>query len=219
MRIEVEHHDNFPNQNGFKSFLKYFPTRFSVDQEYKENRRIIYAFKDGDEIEEVDNLFINAIINLKGRIGNPELWICPIPASQIERNRRRYFQFCQRISTSSNTRNGFNLISPIEDRGEIHLGASRNYDTVLSSLRFDVGVSNKKIILIDDVITTGRSFRIISRQLQRLGASAVYGIMLAKTHWLSQDLNLLEEGTVPNEEPPDVPLDLEYREDIDNFFS
>lgn len=219
MIIEVEHHDNFPNQHGFKSFLKYFPTRFAVDQAYKENRRVIYAFKDGDEIEEVDTLFIDAIIDLKNRISNPEIWICPIPASKIERNRRRYFNFCQRITAASNTRNGFDFISPINDRSEIHIGTARNYDNVLSSLSFDQRIRNKKIILIDDVITTGKSFRLISKHLQRLGASAIYGIMLAKTHWQSQELNILEEGTVPNEEPPEVPLDLEFREDLDNFFA
>ena len=218
MKVEIENHDGYPQNFGFKSFLKYFPTRYSVSHEYQENRQIVYSFKDGTEIPAVDQLFVSAINHLKNAIRNSEVWICPIPSSTLDRNFNRYFELCQRITNYSNTNNGYHLITPMDDRPEIHVGGNRNYENVLTSLFFDPEINRKKIILIDDVITTGKSYKLISRKLRELGASSVFGIMLAKTHWPSESVSILEEGIVPHELPPEVPLDLEYREDIDNFF-
>lgn len=219
MKIEIEHHNNFPSPFGFKTFLKYYPTRYEVSEDYRDNRRVVYSFKDGDQLSYVDDLFVKAINELKTLKKNIPFWLCTIPSSTIERTESRYSDFCERVSTKSAIHNGYNLLTPIENRDEVHKGGKRNYDHVLSCIKFNTSISGKNIILIDDVITTGKSFRLISAKIKQMGASSVFGIMLAKTHWLEDDNDFIpEEDDADVSDPPNVPPDLEYREPLDDDF-
>jgi len=185
MIIENELHNNFPNNLGFKTFLKYYPIKFDVSQDYRDNRTAVYRFKDGYENINVDNLFITAINEFKRNKNYLNYWLCVIPASTIIKTQSRFEDFCERISDATDVNNGYDLIEPIEDRDEVHLGGHRNYSHILESLEFGE-ITGKHIILLDDVVTVGRSFRIISNHLITLGARSVNGIMLAKTHWLEE---------------------------------
>lgn len=186
MLVEIEHHNNYPAPLGFKTFIKYYPTRYEVSRDYQDNRRVVYSFKDGAIIPAVDTLFTQAISDLKNQNRGKSFWLCTIPSSTIDRTNERYRDFCSRISNMASVNNGFSMLMPKEDRDEVHAGGTRNYDRVLSSIQFDPNIRGKNIILIDDVITTGKSFRLISTKLRQLGASSVYGIVLAKTHWLEE---------------------------------
>lgn len=217
MLVEIETHRNFPSSGGFKTFLKYYPSRYDVSSEYENNRQAVYSFKGGEEIPQVDQLFADAIKHLKQIKNNIPFWICPIPSSTLERTIARYQNFCLRVSNLASTNNGYNLLKPIQDRPEIHIGQKRVYDNVLNSIEFSSNINGKNIILVDDVITTGKSYKIISDHLQSIGARSVFGLMLAKTYWPSPIIQVLDEGDLPNEPPPNIPPDLEYREPIDDF--
>lgn len=171
------------NRVNYITFLKYYPTKFKVDLEYQLNRKVVYDFKDGKMNESVDHLFVTAINILKYKNPMKTYFLCPIPGSKIITNNSRYLNFCARICNNTGISNGFAMIKPICDRDQVHIGAERNYSKILESINFS-NVSGKDIVLIDDVLTVGRSFKLISNHLFLLGANSVYGIILAKTNWL-----------------------------------
>ena len=52
----------------------------------------------------------------------------------------------------------------------------------MSGIVFDPDyIEGRDILLIDDILTTGMSFTLIKRELEKLGANSVTGIFLAKT--------------------------------------
>lgn len=220
MHIEIEKHNGFPSNLGFMTFLKYFPPRFQVETKYKSNRTVVYNFKDGVYNNMVDALFINYINSMLNTTQKSNHYFCIIPSSSILGTQNRFYSFCNRVSNNSGINNGYSLIQPSENRPTIHGSDHRDYSKVISSLNFN-SIAGKNILLCDDVITTGKSYRLIANHLMSLGALSVRGLMLAKTHWLSSEnihISSLEEGVLPDEEPPSVPPDLEYREPMDNFF-
>jgi len=153
---------------------------------YVLNRQFIYSFKEGNAMPAIDNLFIKEINNRKLVNPGKEFWLCCIPASKVQRSHTRLRQFCQRIATSSQINNGYDMVQPNKDRLEVHIGASRDYSQILSCIDFKQ-IEGKYILLCDDVATTGKTFRLVGNHLMRLGAKKVFGIMLAKTHWLEED--------------------------------
>jgi predicted amidophosphoribosyltransferase len=191
MKVEPYFHNE--NKVNYIACLKYYPTKFTVDKEYQLNRKVVYEFKDGKKNDQVDKLFVTIIDILKNKNPMKSYWLCPIPASKIISNNNRYNNFCERISNSAGISNGFSMIKPIKDRDQVHIGAERNYSEILESIQFS-SISGKDIILIDDVITVGRSFKMISNHLYNLGAKSVYGILLAKTNWIETVQNITTES-------------------------
>jgi hypothetical protein len=220
MLIEFEMHNGFPSNSGYGTLIKYYPSRFNVEENYKRNRKVVYDFKEGIYNSHVDDVFVKVIDTIFNSSEKNNIWFCPIPSSTSVKSYNRFYDFCNRISERSGIRNGYSLIQSSGDRHQVHIGDNRDYSNVLSCIQFN-SIAGKNILLCDDVVTTGKSYKIIAKHLMSIGALSVRGLMLAKTHWLSDgkvDLSTLEEGDLPNQEPPQVPPDLEYREPMDDFF-
>jgi predicted amidophosphoribosyltransferase len=220
MKIEFEMHNGFPGNLGYATFIKYFPTRFNVEEKYKANRKIVYDFKEGNYNSIVDDLFIKAINSMLNQTQKTKFWFCPIPSSTISTTQNRFHDFCDRISNKTGINNGYSLIQSSANRNQVHIGDNRDYSKVINCINFN-SISGKNILLCDDVVTTGKSFKLIANHIMSLGANSVRGLMLAKTHWIGdekKEISMIEEGILPNQEPPDVPPDLEYREPTDDFF-
>ncbi|UEG50318.1 phosphoribosyltransferase [Ferruginibacter lapsinanis] len=163
------------------TFLKYYPQRYIVELPYSQNRQTIYQFKDGI-YQPVLKLFTDCITGLKQ--GNPgfDFWVGVIPASKVNANKIRYESLCQNISNTCGVHNGYELLKPIGDRNQVHVGGHRDYTQVIPSINFG-DVKGKDIILLDDVMTMGKSFTLIHQHLNQLGVRSVIGVMLGKTHW------------------------------------
>ena len=187
MKIEREQFDNYPHNLSWVTFMRYYPVRYDVSAEYNFNRQFVFGFKDGNSIPAIDQLFIKEIQQRKAAQSGANFWLCTIPASSIAKTQNRFQHFCHRVSGGASVNNGFMLLQCKEDRPEVHIGSGngRDYSRVLSSIQFGQ-VSGKNILLCDDVATMGKSYRIVARHLIELGATSVYGMMLAKTHWQNE---------------------------------
>lgn len=185
MKIEME--INATGQYKYLSFLKYYPTRFTVDNAYVLNRQVVYGFKGGHNTKVVAPLFIDMMKKYFAhqKVIPNDYWICAIPASTIEKTTKRFSAFCQLVSVETGANNGYSLVQPGADRDEVHMSDTRDYSHILGTLTFG-DVKGKKVLLCDDVATTGKSFRIIADHLKQIGATSVLGFMLAKTHWLDE---------------------------------
>jgi hypothetical protein len=177
------------NKDGFlyRYIMKYYPKKYNVSEAFCNCRDVIYHFKDGG-YEDVMNFgilkneFISNYLSF-----DSSWWLSVIPASSIINNTERNKEFVKDFSSELGIHNGFELITPITDRDSIHESVDNRCIDRLSNLGFGE-VRGKKILLFDDVYTTGKSFVSIARELKRRGALNVYGLFLGKTHWLENEL-------------------------------
>jgi hypothetical protein len=170
--------------NGFKYgwFFPYYPKRFEVSQELDNIRKIVYGFKDG---KIVLNQYCEMLkSNLNGLwVPHSNWYLSPIPASSHLKTKTRFEKFIAQMEVVCEFQNGYNLIANKDDWDPIHTAAKRNNFNILDHIVIGP-VQNKKILLTDDVVTTGRTFSMIAKKLILLGAVEVQGFFLGKTHWL-----------------------------------
>ncbi len=171
---------NQGNKNGYPYyyFYEYLPTRYEATTEQQRIRQLVFSFKDGRHSELLEKIIsgMNSLIN-----GDRSRWtICCIPASTKLKTKNRYESLLSTLSNSLRINNGYALISVRDDHEAGHLGAKP--DNIIPLLNFsNYGISGKKIILIDDVITRGTSFYQVADKLKSCGASEVTGLLIAKT--------------------------------------
>lgn len=104
--------------------------------------------------------------------------LIPLPASTKERHRQRFEYFCGELSRRLIIDNGFSAVRIEQDREQQKGTQQRN----MSGVVFDPDyIEGRDVLLIDDILTTGMSFALIKRELEKLGANSVTGIFLAKT--------------------------------------
>ena len=109
--------------------------------------------------------------------------LIPIPASTRERQRKRFPVLCYHLSKWLNVRDGFQTIWIEEEREQMKGTSHKDVVSNLSIKRRDI--NGMHVILFDDILTTGQSFKQLKRRMIDLGAKSVTGIFLGKTVWLN----------------------------------
>ena len=101
-----------------------------------------------------------------------------IPASKPEKTNKRFEYFCSMVAKALNIENGFNYLSAIEHE-ETKGSSDKNIRPflILNSEQY----KGKNVLLFDDVITSGSSFKQVAAKLLETGAKSVTGLFLAKT--------------------------------------
>lgn len=159
----------------------YYPkNRFpDIDGEHQINRITVWNFKDGKNSLLVASKVSSGLINKFGRAGLSTKTLCIIPSSTDTKTSIRYNTFCSRVASNVGICNGYDLISNSTDRETTHHNNLRDINHS-SYLHFG-NVNEKDILLFDDVITSGKSFRNLRASLLSNGANSVTGIFLAQT--------------------------------------
>ena len=85
---------------------------------------------------------------------------------------------CYYLSEWLGITDGFKAIWIEEDRKQLK-GKDKD---ILRNLQFTRRyIRGKNVVLLDDVLTTGESFRPLQRKMKQLGALSVIGVFLGKT--------------------------------------
>ena len=173
-------------KQGF--FLKYFPARIrNVGEDAKEARKLIYAFKDArdEAYRQVAQMVDSYLKKEYGEEVKDMVFLC-VPASRQEVNRSRYKEFCKEVSRLSGIQNGYSHLILMEDRLAIHerrRGREKEISKV-SIMDFDRAFfKGKKVLVFDDIITTGGSYALFAEEVEKHGAQVVGGLFLARTHY------------------------------------
>lgn len=149
-----------------------------VDINIKNIRNFIFSFKDGRkaDVEYAANIIVESLKKESINIENTCLMI--IPASKPEKTNKRFEYFCSMVAKALNIENGFNYLSAIEHE-ETKGSSDKNIRPflILNSEQY----KGKNVLLFDDVITSGSSFKQVAAKLLETGAKSVTGIFLAKT--------------------------------------
>ena len=160
-------------------YLKdYLPVRYQANAQQLADRQTCYNFKDGYLNDEVKSGFLNKIQEITN--GEKTGWaICFIPASTKSKTQTRYKKLAEAIQASG-YKVAIDAIYNEHDHEAGHLtGKTGN---PIEGFGFNTsGIAGKKIIVIDDIITRGKTFQMVAEKLMAMGATTVTGLFLAKT--------------------------------------
>ena len=164
---------------SFDYLMEYLPMRYEASASQKEARYAVWNFKDGGFDSSIyDGLADKVESIVCGR--ESEYVICFIPASSRSKTIRRYQSLAEYLSIVTDVPATLSAISRSCDcESEHKTGKSVNptADFCFDSSKF----AGKKVILIDDVITRGRTFEDTADKLIARGAASVVGLFVAKT--------------------------------------
>lgn len=160
-------------------YLKdYLPVRYQANAQQLADRQTCYNFKDGYLNDEVKSGFLNKIQEITN--GEKTGWdISFIPASTKSKTQVRYKKLAEAIQAAG-YKVAINAIYNEHDHEAGHLtGKTGN---PIEGFGFNTSdIAGKKIIVIDDIITRGRTFQMVAEKLETMGAASVTGLFLAKT--------------------------------------
>ena len=164
--------------NNYHYLKDYLPVRYQANAQQLADRQTCYNFKDGNLNDEVKSGFLNKIQEITN--GENTGWaICFIPASTKSKTQTRYKKLAEAIQASG-YKVAIDAIYNEHDHEAGHLtGKTGN---PIEGFGFNTsGIAGKKIIVIDDIITRGKTFQMVAEKLMAMGATTVTGLFLAKT--------------------------------------
>jgi len=160
------------------NLYEYLPTRYEATESQKQVRRDVYNFKDGYCPTRVYNDLKSQIQSIVGY--NSSEWVVVFaPASTESKTRTRYQDVANRMNRELSVNVCFDGLYNLSDREAAHLGGVRGD---VSNVGVDSSkVRGKKVLIIDDVTTSGRSMQNLGTKVLRSGAYSVRGLVVAKT--------------------------------------
>lgn len=164
---------------AYNYIMEYLPTRYVATAKQEHERRLVYAFKKGNYDHSVKEKFADAVKEIVGNDKNN--WVVLfIPASSEYKTIQRFASLASFIERETGVKATIDGIVAREETESQCLTGTRFDKT--SFYNFDTSLyRGKNVILIDDVITSGRSFKSCAIKLKNSGANNVRGLFLAKT--------------------------------------
>lgn len=162
----------------FSYLMDYIPKRYEVDYQGQQNRQTVYDFKNGICPISLCEQFLSKI-----KLMFSQCVVCFIPASTQERTKSRYSLLSSYIKRNapSGITVSTDALTAINDVTPMHMGGDRVDNPAKNYIVNTSVIKGKNIVLIDDVITTGNSFKSTAQKLINNGALSVTGLFLAKT--------------------------------------
>lgn len=169
----------FSSKYPFKCVSKYIPLRYdNLEHWQKAGQQTVFKFSKGIISREHKERIVKLI---KDTIkGDPNKWIvCFTPAASKERTYQRYEKLAAYLSKELPCKVSLKTIINCIDGEPTHLGGK--YDHYKTFVYMVNDVYKKHVILIDDIICTGTTFRYAGDKLMTCGALSVHGIIFAMT--------------------------------------
>lgn len=167
-------------------YLKTNAPREATQSEW-DNRNLIWAFKNDPNksnskysYEDALNIIVPRYTRkLRDTFGTDvsDLTLVCIPASNETKNSRRWKEFASRACSELNMGNGFSHITIESGASARHLGGDG-----ITTLSFDRSFfKDKRVVLCDDIKTSGKSLQRMRQQLESMGATVVCALTIGIT--------------------------------------
>ena len=160
--------------------MEYLPIRYAGTPQQVRERKVIYNFKDGYCSQPLKDKLIERINYIKSTYPFGQWRVCFIPASSHLKTIKRYSELAKYIEQETSCSCDIDTITTNEDRMSGYLSGKRNNPAENFTVNRNE-VRNKNIILIDDIITRGNTFKYTADKLVDNGANNVVGLFVAKT--------------------------------------
>lgn len=164
-------------------YFDYVPARFKyVSLPQESARNLIWNFKNGTHQSGVALHTAKLIKQTYGKSAKDIAFVC-IPASTPEKNETRYYEFSKLVCAMSGTQNAYRHISIDGERIAVHEQGRNKKNSSSQIIEFDEGFfsNGRKVILFDDVVTTGRSITLFAEKLESMGAEVLAAYCIGKT--------------------------------------
>lgn len=162
-------------------YLKeYIPVRYQgLSTQQINDRKDVFNFKDGNTPASVKSGLLSKVWTIIE--GNKSDWvICFIPASTKSKTYNRYSSVALYLSHESGCDVYIDAIEKTIDSEAGHVSGKSSDPTANFRINKE-RIKGKNVILIDDVITRGRTFEDTASKLESTGANKVIGLFVAKT--------------------------------------
>ena len=160
--------------------LEYVPSRYlGLNAKQMQDRHTVWNFKDGVCSDEVKNGILHKVSNVvSGKEGSSV--VCFLPASSKVKTQRRYSSLTDYLRSKLGCEVRMDAITLAYDKQSGYQNGKS--DNPIENMMFNGdAVRGKHVVIIDDVITRGRTFNMAASRLMECGALSVYGVFLAKT--------------------------------------
>lgn len=164
-------------------FFDYVPARFKyVSLPQESARNLIWNFKNGTHQSGVALHTAKLIKQTYGKTAKDIAFVC-IPASTPEKNQTRYFEFSKLVCAMCGTQNAFRHIALNGERMAVHEQGRTHSTSNSQIIEFDSSffANGRKVILFDDVVTSGRSIAMFAEKLESMGAEVIAAYCIGKT--------------------------------------
>lgn len=173
---------------SFVHILTYIPKNMDticqekLSKRQKQIQNLVLNFKNHGYLDE--GLMEAFVRRIENQIGNDyDNWVvCFVPASNHVRHRRRYGKLAEYLKSKLKCDVFLECVwfSHSKEPSHLCLGGSKDIDKEELSVNSSA-FSEKNVILIDDIVTAGRSFCHTAKALENAGAGRIHGVMLAKS--------------------------------------
>lgn len=194
----------------------YYPTGvdFPVIHEDWEIRNLIWNFKASDneyyKPEDITGLHKMAVMKLVPQIklvtdnffgeDTRNLTLVCVPASTAIVTQRRYNDFSEELCNITGMSNGLDHLRILKDGKTKNKVYEQKGKSVACEVEFEEGYfSGRKVLLFDDVISTGKSIEAFAEKIRNEGAEIVGVITIGKTEHSRQNghpIEILEALTI-----------------------
>ena len=165
----------------------YVPQRFlgRVPLEQKILNMMILGFKDGRNV--YSRIFARQMARALSEIDMSNVVVVCVPASTRYSHVRRWKQFSAMLCRLTGAIDGFDRVQVSGSRRRAHItGECELATNIKHYVHIDADFfSGKKVLVIDDIYTTGQSSTAFIGAMQAAGASVVMAMFLAKTKLFS----------------------------------
>lgn len=167
------------------ALFTYIPQRYQRRATFEEQDvcRMIIGFKDGRNVYTrwAARKFARALALMD--LTNTVV-VC-VPASTKYSHIRRWKQFSQLLCRQTGAIDGFSYIDVVGNRKRAHITGEYEFATNIKHLvHIDAEFfSGKRVLVIDDIYTTGRSSDAFIDAIERAGATVTMAMFLAKTRF------------------------------------
>ena len=174
----------FHSKYPFRMVTRYIPKRYEGLQDWQlENREAVERFKHGNLTEAEMQKIVKLVKRIIAKGEDTDKWIITyIPASTRDRYIKKYFTLTRYLRKHLEVPVAYFGVSILDEGKCKHEGGRKviTSDNLIIK-RYLLPVRKKNIILIDDVITTGESFRTVGDFLKAKGANSIFGLFYAMT--------------------------------------
>lgn len=155
----------------------YFPQRYEswLRDDQADFVQDVYAFKDGKEL--CEDYFSQAFEVLSVHENVTAVFM---PCSTSERYYRRFAKIAHYLERHGYAMSGLHLIEIIRNRESKHTAAQRS-SVDMANYSMSLALQGKKVVIVDDLLTTGSSLAGFARNLERIGAEVIGAVFLART--------------------------------------
>lgn len=166
-------------------YFGYLPSRFHTENDdILRVKKLIFDFKSGvkDAVYFTANILINSFRNTYGSEANKFCIVCAPTSSQTKYN-KRFQLFSKVIASKLCTEDAAPHVHILGERKQKHnspnhIVSEDNYNVTLDYDFF----AGKKVIIFDDLITTGETANKFAEELKEAGAEVAGGLFLALTY-------------------------------------